>query len=168
MTEQDGARRELLAVLELLLGDGSKRPEPAQLEALYNAALAAREYLLAEQQASEACEACGGVDCPACDWTGRKGGNQGIASPVVLECRWTLDGPWNRVGGLYLDDLEHAKREAASAMADKNAQRFPVEWRALKVGREETELDRWKTAYAPIKVRPNPAKRAHKRARKGR
>lgn len=50
-TEQQSAREELLAVLDTLLGDGKVAPGPESLAALHNVAIAAREYLQAEQAA---------------------------------------------------------------------------------------------------------------------
>lgn len=48
-TEQKQARREILAVLKLLLGsDGNRPATPEALEALHSTAVATREYLLAE------------------------------------------------------------------------------------------------------------------------
>ena len=52
MTEQQSAREELLAAMDMVLGDG-KAIRPEALEALHSIAIAAREYLQAEQAAEQ-------------------------------------------------------------------------------------------------------------------
>lgn len=51
-TEQQQAREEILAALDMVLGDG-KTVNPDALEALHSLAIAAREYLQAERDAEE-------------------------------------------------------------------------------------------------------------------
>lgn len=47
-TDKQAAREEILAALDMVLGDG-KTVNPEALEALHSLAIAAREYLQAEQ-----------------------------------------------------------------------------------------------------------------------
>ena len=130
-SEQSAARRELLAVLELLLGDGNGPANPETLETLYSTAVAAREYLQAELAAetldnaaesilAESTESTG----PVKDWTYGEIARYLRERRLVLQVWAKPDGNWTARVGLdgrrwtYRVESEPSFQDAIMAVLD--------------------------------------------------
>lgn len=128
--DQSAARRELLAVLDLLFGNMPESGKTVDTQAVIDIAIACREYLAAEhEQEQEQVKLATVADA----WKAHQ--------HYILQ--YKLDGKWRRVSG-HFDDTEHAKREAVSAMNDTNAPiKVKLTWRVLESIRVQRETARF-------------------------